>query len=113
MKELKTLPKLEGKALQELISNKETFVLYVRSQKDYQKIREIFDVDVVFPELAKTFGHKLRFYWCDIDEVEGLGDIKVFFAPVVVLFKEGRLVHKLEGIRSWAEYNRALGELLC
>ncbi len=113
MERLKELERLRQGRLRELIEGKETFVLYVRSEKDFSKVREIFDVDVVFPELAKTFGKKAPFLWCDIDEVKELSELKVYFAPVVLFFKEGKLVNRLEGIRSWAEYNRALEELLC
>ncbi len=107
------LHQLKGDELIELISKGETFVLYVRSERDSDKVKEIFDVDVVFPELAKGFGDRVKFFWCDINEVNLPPDLKIYFAPTVALFREGRLLKKLEGIKSWAEYNRALEELLC
>ncbi|WP_457600958.1 thioredoxin family protein [Hydrogenivirga sp.] len=111
---LEDLKNLSESELRDLLGERRSFVLYVRSEKDKEKIREIFDVDVVFPELAKTFGEKIPFFWCDIDEVGLLsGKLGVYFAPAVLLFREGKLVNKLEGIKSWAEYNSALGELLC
>ena len=113
MKRLKKLNKLGRGQLNSLIEKKESFVLYVRSEKDFPKIREIFDVDVVFPELEKAFGNRIRFFWCDIDEVKELEEYRVFFAPSVLLFREGKIVKRLEGIKSWAEYNRAMEELLC
>ena len=113
MKRLESIQKLSGELLGELIEGAETFVLYVRSQKDYEKIKEIFDVDVVFPELEKSFGDKVRFFWTDIDDLPKLSELGVFFAPMVLLFKEGKLKKKLEGIKSWAEYNKEIGELLC
>lgn len=107
------LHQLNGDELRVLLSKGETFVLYVRSERDSDKIREIFDVDVVFPELAKGFGNSFKFFWCDINEVNLPPDLKIYFAPTVALFKEGKLLKKLEGIKSWAEYNSALEELLC
>ncbi len=113
MKRLEKIPKLKGSDLRDLISKGETFVLYVRSQKDFEKIREIFDVDIVFPELVKSFGEKVKFFWCDIDETEGLSDFGIYFSPVIIIFKDGSAVEKLEGIKSWSEYNRALRKLIC
>ena len=113
MERLEELEKIGRGQLKELIERRETFVLYVRSEKDFSKIKEIFDVDVVFPELARTFGERVPFLWCDIDEVEELSELKVYFAPVVLFFKGGELVSRLEGIKGWAEYNRGLEELLC
>ncbi len=110
----KEVPKLTTEKLKELIENRESFILYIRSQKDYEKIKEMFDTDIVFPELAKSFGQNVKFYWCDIDEVVELSkEHGIYFAPIVALFKEGKLLRKLEGIKAWAEYNRAIGELLC
>ncbi len=112
MKRLESLTRLTDEDFRKLIESKRSFALYVRSQRDYERIKEIFDTDVVFPELAKAFGDRLEFFWCDIDEVS-LADMGIHFAPVVALFKEGKLLKKLEGIKSWAEYNRAVGEFLC
>ncbi len=111
---LKEIEKIGEEKLKELINSKENFVLYVRSEKDSSKIKEIFDVDIVFPELANAFGDKVSFFWCDIDEVKVLvRDLGIYFAPMVVLFKEGSILKKLEGIKSWAEYTQAVGELIC
>lgn len=112
MKGLESLKRLTDEEFRSLLESKESFVLYVRSQRDYERIKEIFDTDVVFPELAKAFGDRLEFLWCDIDEVN-LSEVGIHFAPVVALFKGGKLLKKLEGIKSWAEYNRAIGEFLC
>jgi len=114
MRNIEKIHDLGTEELRRLIENRETFVLYVRSEKDYEKIKEIFDVDVVFPELARSFGDRIAFYRCDIDRAQPLmAELGIYFAPVVLLFKDGKLKEKLEGIKSWAEYNRAVGELIC
>jgi len=113
MKSLEEVDRLNDRVFKELLESKRNFILYIRSQKDYNKVKEIFDVDVVFLELAKSFGDKLPFFWADIEDIRELQKMGIFFAPVVLLFKEGRLFAKLEGIMSWAEYNRAVGELIC
>jgi hydrogenase-1 operon protein HyaE len=114
MNRLKGLEELDSDKLKRKLKEGESFVLYVRSKKDYDKIKEMFDTDIVFPELAESFGDKLGFYWCDIDRVKELtSEYGIYFAPVIAIFKEGKLLRKLEGIKTWAEYNRAIGELLC
>jgi len=110
---LEELKRLSQNELDELITGKRSFFLYVRSEKDREKIKEMFDVDVVFPELAKSFPD-LEFYVVDIgDAREKLKELGVLFAPVVLVVKEGKPLKKLEGIKSWAEYTEAVGELLC
>ncbi|RLJ70778.1 hydrogenase-1 operon protein HyaE [Hydrogenivirga caldilitoris] len=110
---LEELKRLSADELGKLITEKRNFVLYVRSEKDREKIKEIFDVDVVFPELARSFPD-LEFYVVDIgDAKELLKELGVLFAPVVLVIREGKPVKKLEGIKSWAEYTSAVGELLC
>jgi len=74
---LKEVPRLREEELRALISEGQTFVLYVRSEKDAGKIREILDIDVVFPELARDFGDSVSFFWCDIDEIKELSELKV------------------------------------
>lgn len=110
---LEELKRLSEEEFSELIKERRSFVLYVRSEKDREKIKEIFDVDVVFPELARSFPN-LEFYVVELgDAKERLKEFGVFFAPVVLVVREGKAVKKLEGIKSWAEYTGAVGELLC
>lgn len=111
---LKSVRKLSGIEIDALLSEGKSFALYVRSEKDEGVVKEMFDVDIVFPELAKTFGEKLLFCYCDIEDLgKRAKELGVLFSPTVLFFKEGRLHRKLEGIRSWAEYTRAVEELLC
>jgi hydrogenase-1 operon protein HyaE len=110
---LEAIRKLTEEELRGFMDSKETFILYVRSERDRDKIREMFDVDVVFPELARSFP-ELSFFIVEIGECrETLKDLGVFFAPCVLYFKKGKLLRKHEGIRSWAEYTESVGELLC
>jgi len=104
---LRNLKKLSGDELKELIQNGETFVLYVRSERLYDKVKEIFDVDVVFPELAKTF-KGIPFLWGDADELKEVKAIP----PSVFIFKGGKPVEVLQGIKTWAEYTRKIRESL-
>lgn len=41
--------------LQALKEEKGDFILYVRSDRARERIREVFDTDVVVPELEKSF----------------------------------------------------------
>jgi len=107
VKFLQSLKKVNEEDLKELIKKKENFVLYVRSERLYEKIKEIFDVDVVFPELAKAF-KGIPFYWGDADELKDLRAIP----PSVFIFKEGKPVEVLQGIKTWAEYTRKVKESL-
>ncbi|AAC06865.1 hypothetical protein [Aquifex aeolicus] len=109
VKFLQNLKRINEEDLRNLMEKGETFVLYVRSERLYDKVKEIFDVDVVFPELAKSF-EGIPFYWGDADELKELNVIP----PSVLIFKEGKPVEFLQGIKTWAEYTRKLKEsLLC
>ncbi|GAB6065725.1 hypothetical protein JCM9492_08170 [Aquifex pyrophilus] len=103
---LEKLERVDKEKLRDLINNGETFVLYVRSQRLYDKIKEIFDVDVIFPELAKSF-NGIKFVWGDMDELKTGGMV-----PLIVVFREGKEVKRIEGIKNWAEYVSALREAL-
>ena len=106
---LEKLERIDGAKLRNLIKNKESFVLYVRSEELYDKVKEIFDVDIVFPELAKAFPN-LKFYWAELKDLEGFNLIP----PSVVIFKEGEVKETLTGIKTWAEYLSKIREsLLC
>ena len=108
LKFLEKLEKVDKERLKDLINRQETFVLYVRSKRLYEKIKEIFDVDVIFPELAKSF-NGIKFVWGDMDELGVKG-----MAPLIVIFREGREIKRIEGIKNWADYVSALKEaLLC
>lgn len=110
---LSDLRRLKNEELSELTSERESFVLYVRSEKDSEVIREMFDVDVVFPELARSFP-QVPFYVVELSEArEPLRKLGVLFAPSVLTFREGKLIRRMDGIKSWSEYTEAVGELLC
>lgn len=97
---------LNQQELKALLDAKETFVLYVRSELKKEKIREIFDTDIVVPELEKSFGKSLNFYYINVDDYPDF--LKDYLIPAVVIFKEGKEVAKLEGIKAWNEYVEAL-----
>ncbi|RUM30623.1 MAG: hypothetical protein DSY42_04375 [Aquifex sp.] len=107
VKFLEKLEKINSEELNKLIENKETFVLYIRSEKLYDKIKEIFDVDVIFPELAKNF-EGVKFIWGDIDELKEFKGM----VPSVLIFKEGKQVERIDGIKTWAEYVGKIREAL-
>lgn len=107
---LEKLERIDGAKLRNLISKKESFVLYVRSEELYDKVKEIFDVDIVFPELAKAFP-SLKFYWAELKDLEGFNNL---IPPSVVIFKGGELKETLTGIKTWSEYLSKIREsLLC
>jgi predicted Rossmann fold nucleotide-binding protein DprA/Smf involved in DNA uptake len=100
------MKELSQQELKALLDAKETFVLYVRSEMKKEKIREIFDTDIVVPELEKSLGKSLNFYYINVDDYPYL--LKEYLVPAVVIFKEGKEVVKLEGIKAWNEYVEAL-----
>lgn len=107
LKFLERLEKINSEKLKKLVENKETFVLYIRSEKLYNKIKEIFDADVIFPELAKNF-EGVKFIWGDIDELKEFKGM----VPSILIFKEGKQVEKIDGIKTWAEYVGKIREAL-
>ncbi|MGB9873997.1 MAG: thioredoxin family protein [Hydrogenobacter sp.] len=100
------MKELSQQELRALVDGKETFVLYVRSELKKEKIREIFDTDIVVPEMEKSFGSKFKFYSVNVDNYPDL--LKDYPIPAVVIFKEGKEVVKLKGIKAWNEYVEAL-----
>jgi len=90
---------------EELIRAGKTFVLYIRSEAKKNTIREIFDTDVVVPELQKVFSEK-DFYSINADE--NIEILRKYRLPSLVLFSCGKEVRVLEGIKSWNEYMEAL-----
>ncbi|MEN3029158.1 MAG: thioredoxin [Aquificaceae bacterium] len=81
-------------------------MLYVRSEERKNTIKEIFDTDIVVPELEKFF--TLDFYRINAEENPEI--LKRYRLPSLVLFSGGREVRVLEGIKTWNEY---LGALSC
>lgn len=92
--------------LEELIKSKRTFVLYVRSEEKKNTIREVFDADVVVPELEKVFAGRLEFYTINADENKEI--LKKYRLPSLVLFSGGDEIRVLEGIKAWNQYLEAL-----
>lgn len=103
---LKKVEKINSEKFRNLTESKESFVLYVRSEELFERIKEMFDVDVVFPELSKAFPN-VPFYWTDVKEIS----INVK-PPAVIIFKEGEVKEVLSGIRTWAEYISKIRENL-
>lgn len=99
--------------LQELESLKEkkrSFALYVRSELKKDKIKELFDTEIVVPELEKVFGGRLEFYSINADNHKDI--LRDFRLPSLVLFKEGSVFRVFEGIQAWSEYMEGFSELL-
>lgn len=94
------------KELQTLRREGKDFILYVRSEIKKEKIKEIFDTDVVVPELEKTF--KLDFFSIDAEKEPDI--LKEFPLPALVLFKAGSPVKILKGICAWNEYIQTIKE---
>lgn len=97
---LEKLERLDEAKLHNLIKSKESFVLYIRSEELYDKVKEMFDVDIVFPELAKAF-QSLKFFWAELKDLKEFNNLK---PPSVVIFKEGEIKETLLGVKNWAEY---------
>ena len=92
--------------LQALKEEKGDFILYVRSDRARERISEVFDTDVVVPELEKSF--RLDFFSINADEEPDV--LKEFPLPSLILFKDGKVVHVLRGIKNWNEYVKAITE---
>lgn len=88
--------------LQKLKEGRVSFVLYVRSELKRDKIKEIFDTDIVVPELEKAFGHKIEFFSICADE--NMKILEDFRLPSLVIFKNGECVEVMDGIKAWNEY---------
>ncbi|MFN4318932.1 MAG: thioredoxin [Aquificaceae bacterium] len=94
------MKRINLKELQTLKMNGKDFILYVRSEKKRESIKEIFDTDVVVPELEKGF--KLDFFSINADEDPDI--LKEFPLPALVLFKAGIPTKILRGICAWNQY---------
>ncbi|RMH79272.1 MAG: thioredoxin [Acidobacteria bacterium] len=81
-----------------LIEAKDSFVLYVRSEIKKDKIREIFDTDVVIREIEKLLGDKADVFYVNVDEDSELFFLKKYKLPSVIVFKKGEERTRLEGI---------------
>ncbi len=100
------MKELSLQEFKELIASGKTFVLYVRSDSKKNTIKEVFDTDVVIPELERVYAGSLEFYSINADE--NMEILKSYRLPSLVLFSEGKEVRVLEGIRAWSEYVEAL-----
>jgi len=96
------LERLDGEKLLNLIRSKESFILYIRSEELYDKVKEMFDVDIIFPEIAKAFPG-LKFFWAEIKDLKEK-EFNNLIPPSVVIFKEGEIKEALLGIKTWGEY---------
>lgn len=96
---------LNMQEFEELLKSGKTFLLYVRSETKKNTIREIFDTDVVVPELEKVYSN-LEFYCINADE--NMEILRKYRLPSLVLFSQGREVKVFEGIKAWNEYQEAI-----
>ncbi|NPB06525.1 MAG: hypothetical protein GXO03_02850 [Aquificae bacterium] len=95
----------EVKSLDELIKRKKTFILYVREELLKPQIKEMHDLDVVVPEIKRSFPFA-EVYRAEASSLGGK-----YRPPSVVFFKEGKEILRAEGIQPWAFYARAVKEL--
>ncbi len=99
------MKELNLQELEDLLKSGKTFALYVRSRIKRDAIREIFDMDVVVPELERVYTN-LEFYSINADENREI--LKRYRLPSLILFSKGKEVRILEGIRAWNEYLEAI-----
>ncbi|MDW7973619.1 MAG: hypothetical protein RMI01_10570, partial [Thermodesulfovibrio sp.] len=76
------------------------------SEEKKNTIREVFDADVVVPELEKVFAGRFEFYTINADENKEI--LKKYRLPSLVLFSGGDEIRVLEGIKAWNQYLEAL-----
>lgn len=103
------MKKINLKELEAFKEERRDFVLYVRSDREKEKVKEVFDTDVVIPELERVFYGKIEFFFINVDDdPEALRD---FPLPSLVLFKKGVVKQVLKGIKAWNEYLKTLAEV--
>ncbi len=97
--------------IKRLMLEGKSFVVYLRSEMRSKTVKEMFDVDVVYKELVKSFP-SLEFLVVETDEDrDALSLLGTNFTPCVVLVKEGKVHKRLDGIKAWNEYLSFLSEL--
>lgn len=97
---------LSIRELESMLAEGKTLALYVYSESKKDTLRELFDTQVVVPELERAFDSKVEFYSINADEHPEI--LRRYKLPSLVLFKGGVEVSKLEGIKAWNEYVEAL-----
>ncbi|MHA1613287.1 MAG: thioredoxin domain-containing protein [Candidatus Thorarchaeota archaeon] len=67
----------------------------------------------IFAELAQDYSGKAYFAKIDIDKNRRtVGQFGVQSVPMVIVFKDGKMVGQLPGLRSYADYDMALSQLV-
>jgi len=67
----------------------------------------------IFAELAQDYAGKAYFAKIDIDRNRRIvGQFGVQSVPMVIVFKDGKMVGQLPGLRSYADYDMALSQLV-
>lgn len=91
--------------LKNSLKQKGDICLFLTSEARKSRIKEIFDVEVVAPELEKVFTN-FRFFRINVDGVEK--DIESLFSvssvPALLILKDGEVIKVLVGIKAWNEY---------
>ncbi len=92
------MKKINLKELEALKEERRDFVLYVRSDRGKEKVKEVFDTDVVTPELERVFYGRIEFFFINVDD--NPDTLRDFSFPSLVLFKKGTVKQVLKGIRN-------------
>lgn len=101
---------LTGAALEAALAEGTTLLFFTG---DAARHREIDDVAVVLPELAKVFPGRFRCATIDPDrDRDAAAQFRVSIRPTLVLVHEGEAVGSIPRIRSWDDYLRQLGAML-
>ena len=67
----------------------------------------------IFAELAQDYAGKAYFAKIDIDRNRRtVGQFGVQSVPMVIVFKDGKMAGQLPGLRSYADYDMALSQLV-
>ncbi|UNC13190.1 hydrogenase [Acidiphilium multivorum] len=101
---------LGGDGLEAALAEGTTLVLFTG---DPARHREIDDVAVIVPELAKAFAGRFCCAMVDPDrERAAAARFRVVVRPTLVLVHEGAMIGSVARMRSWAEYLEAIGGML-
>ena len=93
--------------LLETIKNKEKFLLYIKSEgcsvceADFQRVKEIVDEN------------NYTSYYIQADEMtEAVGQLNLYSAPVVILFYNGKEIHRQARIIDFSELDYRIKQTL-
>ncbi len=101
---------LTGTALDAALAGGTTLLFFTG---DAARHKEIDDVAVVLPELAKAFPGRFRCATIDPDrDRDAAARFRVSIRPTLVLVHDGETVGSISRIRSWDDYLRQLGAML-